>query len=88
MYGFTVKRVKKNNPKKVLSRHTFLGKTAKAAKSAAAGFFRRVRNVEGFKDETGFHPIRGGKGYSEKRVQRAAARKHAKRARRGRTAIS
>lgn len=43
MYGFTVKRASKKNPKKVKSRHTFFGKTAKAAKSAAMAFFGKKK---------------------------------------------
>ncbi len=99
MYGFTVKRVRKSNPKKVLSKHTFFGKTIKAAKSAARRYFGRKRNVEmGFYDAHGFHPIRASSDYSgakagEKRARskRAVAtrvRSRMRRARRGRTAIS
>lgn len=89
MRAISVKRVSRHNPKKVLSRHTFFGRTTKAAKSAARSFFKRVRNVEGFQDSTGFHPIRGSKGYSEARVSRAYARGKARRARKARkSAIS
>lgn len=100
MYGFTVKRVKKNNPKKVLSKHTFFGRTIKAAKSAARRYFGRKRNVEmGFYDRRGiFHPIRASSDYSaaaagEGRVRSRSAtarrvRASHRRARRGRSAIS
>lgn len=90
MKSITVKRVSKRNPKKVLSRHTFIGKTVKAAKSAARGFFRRMKgNVEqGFFDATGFHPIRASRDYSERRVQKAQVKKYHKRARKRRSAIS
>jgi hypothetical protein len=93
MYGFTVKRVSRKNPRKLLARHSFFGKTPQAAVGRAKKFFGLKGNVEqGFWDSTGFHPIRASSDYSaaragEKRARsrRAIAtrvRAHHKRARR------
>ena len=65
------------------------GAMAKLRKLFNARPHKKNGTFEGFKDQYGqVHPIRGGKGYSQREVDKAAARKRTRRARRGRQAIS
>ncbi len=99
MYSATVKRASKKNPKQLKSMHTFFGKTAQAVKSAAKAFVKK-NIAEGFWDGGIFHPIRASSDYSRGRAgegrsktakkvrARQMVRRHGRKARRRRTAIS
>ena len=58
------------------------GKSKAQCRRNATNFVTHyMKNVEGFRDATGFHPIRGGKGYKKSIVKRAVAKKRTRKAR-------
>lgn len=63
MRKMTYKLGLKSNPDKVIGTVTFRGRSRKeVARNARA--YAKAMNISGFQDESGFHPIRGSKGYS------------------------